>query len=179
MKRIAWMLGAVSLVLVSFGETAVADFVEWEYELTADGRHATICKRGEGAKPLSGDIAIPSSLAGYSVTGIGEDAFAKCKEVTSVMFAPGLTQIGRWAFQDCDELKSVTFPASLAYMGNEVFADCTRLTKVTFQGPPPTWVVLGLRKLGKDVAIEYDESHKEQWLPVLVKIGRAQPTGQP
>ena len=56
----------------------------------------------------SGDVTIPSSVYGYSVTSIGGSAFRDCSGLTSVTIPNSVTLIGRDAFSDCSGLTSIT-----------------------------------------------------------------------
>ncbi|MCX6867521.1 MAG: leucine-rich repeat domain-containing protein, partial [Verrucomicrobia bacterium] len=59
------------------------------------------------------DVIIPESIDGFTVTGIGDWAFAGC----------GLT--------------SVTIPASITSIGNQAFSYCFSLTSANFMGNAP------------------------------------------
>lgn len=91
----------------------------------------------------------------YSVTGIGNDAFAGqqnlttivipksveiiqyqafsgCPNLTSVVFVSDgdLKTIERRAFRACKTLTSITLPKSLTYVGEDVFNGCSKLKSV-------------------------------------------------
>lgn len=102
----------------------------------------------------AGDLAIPSTLGGYTVTAIGRfafdgctaltsvtipgsvavidhSAFSGCRSLTAVTLAEGVTAIGDKAFLDCSALVSVTLPASVRTLGFGAFQDCTALVSAT------------------------------------------------
>jgi len=79
----------------------------------------------------AGDMLIPSTLGGYSVTSIGEAAFEGCAGLTSVTISDSVTSIGSGAFAYCDGLTSVTIGNSVTSIGDYAFWDCTGLTSVT------------------------------------------------
>ena len=78
---------------------------------------------------------IPGSVTynsvSYSVTSIGDDAFAGCRGLTSVTIPNSVTSIGDDAFAVCDGLTSVTIPNSVTSIGNSAFCGCSALTSVT------------------------------------------------
>ena len=83
----------------------------------------------------SGEVVIPSSVTynakTYTVTSIGDKAFAWCKGLTSVTIPNSVTRIGDFAFYDCSGLTSLTIPNSVTGIGNFAFLHCTGLTSVT------------------------------------------------
>lgn len=66
----------------------------------------------------------------YSVTEIGQDAFAYHPALTSVTIGNSVTKIGERAFSSCGNLKSITIPNSVTTIGNEAFST-SGLTSVT------------------------------------------------
>ena len=85
-----------------------------------------------GVSPaLAGDIEIPSTLVGYTVTSFFEGAFSGCSELTSVKIPNGVTCIGGLAFQNCSSLASVALPPGLKSIRYISFEGCSSLTSVT------------------------------------------------
>ena len=79
----------------------------------------------------AGDLVIPTSLGGYPVIAIGEDAFGWCDSLVSVKIPEGVTSIGEGAFAYCSSLLSVTIPESVTTIDNHAFYWCNSLTSVT------------------------------------------------
>ncbi len=71
-------------------------------------------------------VTIPNS-----VTTIGNNAFKKNTNMTSVIIPTSVTSIGDSAFYNCTSLTSVTIPDSVISIGKRAFYECTSLTSVT------------------------------------------------
>ena len=75
----------------------------------------------------SGSISIPAQInyngGTYTVTGIGNSAFAFC-DLTSVTIPNTVTTIGNNAFQSCNFLGPVTIPDSVTSIGDRAFYFC-------------------------------------------------------
>jgi hypothetical protein len=80
------------------------------------------------------DVAIPSNIAGYPVTGIGSSAFAGCQRLTTVTIPPHVTRIGKDAFSGCKNLADVTILGDVAVIENSMFKRCVSLTNVVIAG---------------------------------------------
>lgn len=80
-----------------------------------------------------GDIIIPKTITvdgkDYKVTSIGDHAFEKCGELTSVAIPNSVTNIGDNAFIYCSKLTSVIIPDSVTNIGSEAF-ELTELTDI-------------------------------------------------
>lgn len=66
-----------------------------------------------------------------SVTKIGDHAFYDCENLASVMILDGVTEIGKDAFYNCKTLASVVIPRSVAVIGRSAFYGCLDLISVT------------------------------------------------
>ena len=86
---------------------------------------------------VSGALAIPLTYDGKPVTRIGDRAFWKCTNLTSVTIPDSVTRIGLWSFRRCTSLTSVTIPDSVISIYNGAFEGCTSLKRITFGGDAP------------------------------------------
>ena len=66
-------------------------------------------------------ITIPSSIDGYTVTCISDEAFAS-SSMKSVSLPNTITKIGWFAFKNCSNLKSIIIPNSVRSIGYSAFA---------------------------------------------------------
>ena len=74
-------------------------------------------------------ITIPNS-----VKNIGSHAFSRCKGLTSVTIPNSVTSIGQHAFENCSSLTSVTIGNGVTSIGDWAFLDCSELTSITIPG---------------------------------------------
>ena len=65
------------------------------------------------------------------VKSIGDQAFCKCRALTSITLPQGVESIGKWAFYDCCALTSITLPQGVKSIGNGAFSSCRALTSIT------------------------------------------------
>lgn len=83
---------------------------------------------------FSGAIDIPGTIEfngiTYSVTSIGDDAFAECDYMTSISIGNNVTIIGSYAFFGCDDLASVTLGNSVTNIEYAAFYHCPSLTSI-------------------------------------------------
>ena len=100
------------------------------YDITPANRTASVTRVS-----YSGGVIIPETIAfdgtTYSVTSIGDGAFANHSGLTSVTIPNSVTSICNYAFFNCSGLTSVTIPNSVTSIGEFAFAYCSGLTSVT------------------------------------------------
>ena len=87
-----------------------------------------------GRNQSRGNITIPATIVHngqtYTVTSIGNYAFASCSGLTSVTIPDSVTSIGGYAFGGCSSLTEVTIPDSVTVIDSWTFIECTDLTSV-------------------------------------------------
>ena len=98
------------------------------YTYTVSGNEATITSVNTS---ISGDITIPSTLGGYTVTSIGEGAFQSCSSLKSIIILDSVTSIGIGAFSYCGNLTSVSIGNSVTSIAEHMFDSCSSLVSVT------------------------------------------------
>ena len=76
-------------------------------------------------------VNIPSTLAGKTVTSIGDYAFNDCSSLTSITIPNSVTSIGLYAFSNCTSLTSITIPNSVTTIWIFAFSGCISLKSVT------------------------------------------------
>ena len=107
------------------------------YQILNDKKVKVIFKYNER---YTGDVVIPASISAgntFTVTSIGDWAFNKCVNLTSVTIPNSVTSIGTSAFEECISLTSVTIPNSVTSIGERTFYSCSKLTNVTCLAPTP------------------------------------------
>lgn len=82
---------------------------------------------------ISGQITIPSSLGGYSVTRLAGSSFAHCTQLTKVTIPGCIKSIGDYAFRGCTSLATVIIPGSVKNIGYYAFSSCTSLVNLTIK----------------------------------------------
>lgn len=95
--------------------------------------HVAACRR---------NVKSPKVLP-QSVTTIGKNAFAECKDLPSVLLTDNITTIRDAAFKNCCSLTSFTFPSSLTSIGLCPFEGCRNLNSVIWDAYQiPTMMVV-------------------------------------
>ena len=106
-------------------ETEVVAGIEWTYTVV-DGE-ASIggdsYSNPAVQRLTEGDITVPSTLGGYSVTRIGPYAFYNCKKITSITVPDSVTSIGSFAFSGCSGLASVFMEGNCPSVDSDAFAN--------------------------------------------------------
>ena len=95
------------------------------YELDEQSRQAEVTKENySGYTTLTIPATITCEGVEYRVTGIGNEAFYECAELTDVTLPEGLERIGDKAFVACTKLWYINFPTTLKSIGEEAFYYC-------------------------------------------------------
>ena len=114
----------IVILLCCSSQAGAAQEEDYSYTVT-DGKATITNYSGSG-----GDVTIPSTLGGATVTNIGQYAFQCCYSLTSVTIPQGVTSIGQNAFERCSNLTSITIPQSVTRIGRTAFLLCSGLTSI-------------------------------------------------
>lgn len=88
----------------------------------------------------AGAIVIPYKYKNAVVTGIGENAFASCSDLTDIKIPQNIKSIGNGAFASCSGLTEIVLPDELESLGNGVFKGCGAIKTMKI---PQTVTALG------------------------------------
>ena len=102
---------------------------------------ATITHCNEDA---TGELIIPTWIGATLVIGIGEAAFSRCNNLTSITIGGGVRNIGNYAFRNCTGLTNFTWAGGgrSSSIGNAAFENCSSLTTITIPS--------GVRSIGNE-----------------------------
>ena len=154
-----WTVRLLPLLLALTVPVAAPAATYWNFAYTVKSNNTIDIT---GYTGLEDTVNIPASIKGLPVTGIGVEAFHKCRSLVSVTIPVGVTSIGNGAFSGCASLPriaiptnvtsigdgafsgcgltNVAIPQSVTCIGEEAFSGCTNLTSVMI---PPSVTSLG------------------------------------
>jgi hypothetical protein len=110
-----------------FGGLLTAQLGAPPFTYSAVGGTASIT----GYTGTNGALTIGPIIDGYRITAIGNRAFYKCTNLTSIVISTNVTSIGISAFAYCSNLTSIAISTNATYIGDLAFDYCTSLTSVT------------------------------------------------
>ena len=109
----------------SNGSSAQQPAKLWEYSLD-DDKNATIT----AYNGYSSSLVIPTKIDGYTVTKIGDRAFANNTRLVMVVIPDSVTEIGSYAFSGCANLSKVNLSKMLETLNYGAFQNCTSLVEI-------------------------------------------------
>lgn len=130
MPRYRWKVLTLLLTLAILFSTwpaiSLADSAgDWLYSTSTAGATVT------GYSGPGGQVAIPDTLGGLSVVGLGMYLFSGRSDITSVFMPETVRNIGSCAFQSCSGIANIHFPRDLRIIGNGAFYNCSSLENVS------------------------------------------------
>ena len=127
MKRLSFLLICVICCITTMADEWTDPDTGYTWSYTVSDNGATIGSNSWA----KGNLVIPATINGYSVTSIGHEAFRYCRGLTSVTIGNSVTTIGNYAFYNCSGLTSITIPNSVISIGEHAFYNCSGLTSIT------------------------------------------------
>lgn len=108
--------------------TASATFEEgdFKFEICSDSEMMVVRYIGSG-----GDVVIPKTAGGKTVTRIYSGTFHENESVTSVTVPDTITRIYDSAFDSCYKVKKITLPKTLTTIEFNTFGNCYSLESIT------------------------------------------------
>jgi len=121
------------------------------------GKTATI-KKYVGTE--TGVLTVPSTIDGYKITKIGEEAFSYCPaskivlpdtlleleyqafnycDMTELVLPESLIKIGNWAFSGCRDIVNIHIPDSVTEIAGNPFYGCHGLKRITVSESNPVF----------------------------------------
>lgn len=100
---------------------------EFQYEIREDNTIEIV----KYIVSSSEEVTVPAEIDGRAVTVIGESAFEKCEQLTTVNLPDGITTLGDEAFYRCVNLTEIVIPNSVTSIGAGAFKDCQALQTLT------------------------------------------------
>lgn len=101
-------------ILVNPLKTKALNYSYYTYTVTNNKATITDCDTS-----ITGDITLPETLGGYTVTKIGDRAFEDCSKLTGVKFSSKIEEIGYRAFTKCSSLTEIVIPDNVTKIGEE------------------------------------------------------------
>jgi len=99
------------------------------YTVNSDNSTCTITGMGNCLDTI---VAIPKAVDGYTVTVIGDRAFADNVSATVINIPDTVFSIGTRAFYNCSGITEITIPHSVENIGIQIFQGCTNLHTVYY-----------------------------------------------
>ena len=127
------------------------------YNLNPSNHTAEVTYKPNEGK-YTGNIVIPSYVeyetVGYSVTGIGSQAFSNCTELTGIEIPNSVTEIGYYACSGSG-LVNVTIPASVINIDLRLFSQCYSLLSINIESENPNYSSIDGVMFNKDQTTIY------------------------
>ncbi len=115
-------------------------------------------------KAFENNKKVKTVTIGKNVTTVGTNAFAGCKNLTTVKVnGTAMTTIGEGAFKNCPKLKSVVIGKNVTRIGKNAFAGNKKLKTITFKTTKLTKAKVGKKafaNINKNATVYYPKSLK-------------------
>lgn len=125
--RLSLMLSVLAMTALIIGAgSAYAEISgDYEYEVIDDQRAVITDYTG-----TESEISVPETLDQYLIVGIGQEAFAWTRSLTTVKIPNSITTIGEEAFMNCENLQSINLTNHITNIGDGAFHGCEKLKSI-------------------------------------------------
>lgn len=135
MNKLLSVLCAMALSVIANASDFESNGIYYNIKSSTD---LTVEVSHDGEGTYRGDIVIPDQVEyngkTLSVVSIGEKAFYKCTELTSVILGANIEEIGGRAFQNCTGLNEISLSGKIKTIGKYAFSDCKGFTSFIIPG---------------------------------------------
>ena len=130
-KLFTFFLALVASASAIYASNTQVDGIWYDFDNST--KTASVTYRGNNVdsykNEYSGSVTIPEMVTyngtTYSVTSIGDRAFASCSKLTSITLPNSVTSIGDYTFYNCSGLTSITIPNSVTSIDADAFYGCS------------------------------------------------------
>ena len=137
--------------VLAVAESETVDGVEWWY--VGNGEGATVV----GAVPAEGDLTIPATLGGATVTAVGAGAFKVCTNLTGLWIPDGVGSVGAGAFEGSG-LVALSVPGAWRNSGVLEGAGVPEGCQVTYRGGKLRIMAIGVGSNAVSLQFNQDAS---------------------
>ena len=135
-----------------FGGAKTEVFTDSTYRYRLDGKYLELMG---SPYTLNGDVSLPSSYGGRTITTIGKEAFKDSNFITSIKVPDTITNIKVNAFSDCDNLHSVEIGSAIRTVSDYSF-NSPNLTNAKINSSAAD-VYVSPNSFSKGVKVEYSD----------------------
>ena len=144
-STIRFVLSLIIIALPGICHGANVKIGDLTYSLDLASKSATVVQSADYKTYTS--VAIPAKVnyenIDYTVTTLGEQAFAYCTALKSATIAEGVGRLEKFVFYGCTGLTAITIPPTVTYINNSCFSQCSGLKEVNLPD--------GLQEMGENV----------------------------
>jgi len=127
-KASTFLIGLIMMTILLCCSNQVKATVNGDFTYTVTNGQAQVT----GYTGTGGAVTIPSTLGGAPVTSIGDVAFIRNANITTMIIPQGVTMIASYAFYGCTSLTAISIPQSVTdIIGGPICDGCKDLTTIT------------------------------------------------